>query len=222
MSWFAPFNGGNPISSYDIIFADSTGTNFHPIAAYCNGNSSTIVQRSYCDIPFTVFRASPFNLQQDQLIVAKMAATNTIGTGAYSTLNTAGVEVEVQPLAPLQPPTCNDYSETTAVVNMHPLTGQSTGSSLILFYELSWDQGTNGASWVTYTVTSTLQVLVTSLTSGQQYKFRYRGQNVNGWGPYSPVLTIVAMVVPFQVQPVVTTYQQTSIKVAWTAPYSGA
>jgi len=106
-------------------------------------------------------------------------------------------------------------------VNLPPLTGQLTGSALILFYELSWDQGSNGASWTTYTVTSNSQVLFTSLTSGQQYKFRYRGQNVNGWGPYSPVLTIVAMVVPFQVPSVVTTYYQTSVKIDWTAPYTG-
>ena len=44
---------------------------------------------------------------------------------------------------------------------------------------------------------------------------------MNGWGPYSPVLTIVAMVEPFQVASVVTTYYQTSIKIDWIAPYSG-
>jgi len=57
---------------------------------------------------------------------------------------------------------------------MTAITGSLTGSSQVLFYELSWDMGTNGYLWAPYTVTSTLNVLVTSLSSGQIYKFRYR------------------------------------------------
>jgi hypothetical protein len=65
MTWKAPYNGGNAITSYVILFADASGNNFYPIKSYCDGNSSTIVSQRYCDIPFTTLRADPFNLVQD-------------------------------------------------------------------------------------------------------------------------------------------------------------
>ena len=43
MIWKMPYNGGNAISSYIILFADSTGNNFYPINSYCDGNSPSIV-----------------------------------------------------------------------------------------------------------------------------------------------------------------------------------
>ena len=135
---------------------DSTGVNFYQINSYCNGNSSSIVLQRFCDIPFTTFRAAPFNLQQDSLIQSKLAATNAIGTGAFSSLNTVGVTIEVEPLSPTNAPVCVNYTEAYAEVNLPPLTGSLTGSASILFYELSWDHGTNGATWSTYTVTSSL------------------------------------------------------------------
>jgi hypothetical protein len=166
-------------------------------------------------------RAAPFNLVQDQLVRAKLAATNIIGTGAFSPLNTEGVTIQVDPLAPVVAPISTNYTESYAEVIMTAIVGQLTGSSQVLFYELSWDMGTNGYLWSPYTVTSTLKVLVTSLTSGQQYKFRYRAQNIHGWGPYSPLLTITAMIKPSKVQPVITTYDQNNVKLSWIMPYNG-
>jgi len=36
----------------------------------------------------------------------------------------------------------------------------------ILYYDLTWDQGTNGATYTSYTVTALNTVTVTGLTSG--------------------------------------------------------
>lgn len=65
MMWTAPFDGGNAISSYTILFQDATGASLHAINDYCDGSSPTIVLQKYCDIPFTRFRMAPFNLVQD-------------------------------------------------------------------------------------------------------------------------------------------------------------
>lgn len=105
--------------------------------------------------------------------------------------------VEVQPLAPLSAPISTNFTESYAAVVLPLVSGHLTGSSAVLFYELDWDQGTNGVNWSVYTVTSSLNVVVTNLTSGDQYQFKYRVQNILGWGPFSPVLTITAMVAPF-------------------------
>jgi hypothetical protein len=221
MTWKAPYNGGNAISSYVILFGDSTGTKFYPITSYCDGSSPSIVSQRYCDIPFTTLRAEPFKLVQDQLVTAKLAAKNIIGTGAFSPVNTEGVTVQVDPLAPLVAPISVNYTESYAQVVLTQITGSLTGSAQVLFYELSWDMGTNGYLWSPYTVTSGLQVLVTALSSGQQYRFRYRAQNIHGWGPYSPVLTITAMIKPSKVQPVIVTYEQENVKISWIMPYNG-
>ena len=44
----------------------------------------------------------------------------------------------------------------------------------ILYYDLTWDQGTNGVTYTSYTVTALNTVTVTGLTSGQIYKFKFR------------------------------------------------
>ena len=70
------------------------------------------------------------------------------------------------------------------------------GSSNILYYDLSWDLGLSGATFVSYTVTALNTITVTGLTSGQEYEFKYRTQNVFGWGDYSPIMTMQAKDVP--------------------------
>jgi hypothetical protein len=129
MIWKMPYNGGNAISAYIILFADSTGNNFYPINSYCDGNSPSIVSQRYCDIPFTTFRDAPFNLAQDQLVKAKLAATNIIGTGGYSPVNTQGVTIQVDPLAPVVAPISTNYTETYAELILTSITGSLTGSA---------------------------------------------------------------------------------------------
>jgi hypothetical protein len=107
--------------------------------------------------------------------VVEISATNIVGTSPYSVPNTSGATVETAPSAPTSSPTALNSSESTATVSMSPTVRllQSSGSQ-ILYYELDWDQGTNGVNWTSYTVTSNNVVTVVGLTSGQQYEFRYR------------------------------------------------
>jgi hypothetical protein len=108
------------------------------------------------------------------LIVVKIAASNVIGMGPYSTPNTVGVEIEAEPAAPSSPPTVNSYSESDATIEMSSSMRLLSVSSPILYYELVWDQGTNGVTWTSYTVTTNNIVTVTGLSSGQEYQFKYR------------------------------------------------
>ena len=79
IAWVAPFNGGSPITAYSILIRQLDGITFTPLTSYCDGTSATILSNKYCDIPFTSFRSAPFTLTLDTLIVAKVAALNTIG-----------------------------------------------------------------------------------------------------------------------------------------------
>jgi len=49
-------------------------------------------------------------------VKAKLAATNIIGTGPFSLVNTEGVTVQVDPLAPLVAPISVNYTESYAEV----------------------------------------------------------------------------------------------------------
>jgi len=60
-----------------------------------------------------------------------------------------------------------------------------TGGSPIVSYSLEWDNGSNGASWVVLNGVSSnnilLRYLMSDLTAGMTYKFRYRVRNIFGW-----------------------------------------
>ena len=64
-----------------------------------------------------------------------------------------------------------------------------TGGTEIVSYELQMNDGDDEiyTEVVGYTIPFTLNsVLITSsVTSGKRYNFRYRAQNVQGWGNFS-------------------------------------
>jgi hypothetical protein len=100
----------------------------------------------------TIFREVPFSLTFKTLIVARARATNAIGDGPFSDLNLTGVRIMTEPDAPLNAPTVLSYDETSAELGIQLQTGDSTGGSLILYYEIDWDSGSLGALWMPYTI----------------------------------------------------------------------
>jgi hypothetical protein len=63
-------------------------------------------------------------------------------------------------------------------------------------------------------------VINTNIQSGLTYNLRYRAHNVQGWGDYSPVVSILAATAPSQAQQPETTIVDTDIKISWSAPTS--
>lgn len=100
-----------------------------------------------------------------------------------------------------------------------------TGGSPIVSYNLEWDNGSNGASYVSLVGESenNIQLLYTKtdLTAGMTYKFRYRVRNIFGWSSYSDVLTILAATKPDRPAMVSTSNVGTSVRIDWVAPYDG-
>jgi hypothetical protein len=93
--------------------------------------------------------ASPFNLVQGDLVVARMRATNVVGSSSYSASTVQGgqsyADVRTIPHKPPTPPTRGGASSTTQIeVLVAPLTGVETGGDAILSYRIQWDEGTPG------------------------------------------------------------------------------
>lgn len=224
IQWSAPYNGGNSISSYQVLIQHDDGLTLSEDLSYCDGSNLATILSRRCEIPLTVLRDAPFNLPLDQLVVAQVAATNDIGQGAFSDLNTAGINIQTEPLAPASSPSVLSYDESHVTVEITLLSGLDAGNAAILYYELSWDEGLAQASWSIYSVVSstTTQVTIDSLTSGATYAFRYRSQNIHGWSAsYSPVLEVVAMTVPGQVDQVTTAMSGSDVVLSWEEPFTG-
>jgi hypothetical protein len=59
----------------------------------------------------SLFRAAPFNLDFNDLIIAQVKATNVIGEGLFSDPNTQGIRIQTEPNSPLTAPIVVSYDE---------------------------------------------------------------------------------------------------------------
>jgi hypothetical protein len=67
-----------------LVIRASDGT-FLKEATYCNAEfDQTVIINQQCVIPMYVFQSAPYSLAQADEIVAKVLATNIIGSSAYS------------------------------------------------------------------------------------------------------------------------------------------
>jgi hypothetical protein len=94
ISWDEPADGGNAISSYTIVIRENDDSTFSTETTYCDGADSDVITNTYCDIPFTTLRdVGTFSLELDDVVIAKVLATNDIGSGDFSTENASGVTI---------------------------------------------------------------------------------------------------------------------------------
>lgn len=93
ISWAAPDDNSATITSYTIQILQSDGTTFSEDSTNCDGSSTTIKNQRYCDVPFTTLRASPYSLTLGTDVIAKVLATNSIGSSAYSDNSAAGTTI---------------------------------------------------------------------------------------------------------------------------------
>lgn len=105
---------------------------------------------------------------------------------------------------------------------MTELTGSDNGGSTITSYNIEWDQGLGGAfsELVGFSTNSMLTTYtITGLTSGNDYKFRYRVENLFGYSDYSPEVTLTAKAIPDQVAtPSSFVNSGTNVVITWVAP----
>jgi hypothetical protein len=83
------------------------------------------------------------------------------------------------------------------------LTGNQTGGSSIMYYDLAWDFGSGGLYWESYSnVTETfgesiIKQRINGLSSGDKYKFKYIAINIHGWSSnWSDKIEVKTLTVP--------------------------
>jgi len=97
------------------------------------------------------------------------------------------------------------------------------GDSAILSYNLVWDAGSGSApsiNLVGYSspYTQTSLIVTSGITAGHSYTFKYRTQNVYGWGPFSAPITIKAASIPGQMLTPTTAIENLYVKISWAYP----
>lgn len=222
IDWDEPEDHSSTITSYDVYFLSSTGT-YVQSTSECPGNTADTLTYTSCNVSMTEI-ISVTGLSRDTVIRVKVRATNAIGSGAYSELNTEGATIETVPTGSTTVSfDLTQTSNTETVVQWTEITGSNRGGSSvsISYYELQWNYGssTNG-TWESLANTTDLESTVTGLSGGYVYRFRVRGYNKYGEGAWSSdagkgVLTAEAPDAPSAPTVDLVTSQ---VRIRWTYP----
>jgi hypothetical protein len=136
-------------------------------------------------------RASPYLLVNGDLIVARVYATNVIGTSTASPSNTAGVLIGSAPITALT--LTRDATSTTSslVIDWTALANPDDGYSAITSYNI---YEYNDIQYVLYTSVSNPSTLTYTVnhavTAGQYYQYKVTAVNFFGEGPQSSSIGI--------------------------------
>jgi hypothetical protein len=103
------------------------------------------------------------------------------------------------------------------------LTGEQTGGSPILNYDLAWDQGKNDDSGVTHSTlqesddgSGIIEATIDGLSSGFTYQFKYRAQNIHGWSiNYSESTSVKTLTEPHAVSMPTTANVEDKVQIRW-------
>lgn len=116
----------------------------------------------------------------------RVSAYNFNGDTVYT--NALSVALASLPSKPSSPPQTDAAitGQTRVAVTIAPFTDADNGGSPILNYEIQFDDGKRGKFHSVFQLTP-LFVLSNNIVSGNEYRFRYRALNFNGWGPLSEI-----------------------------------
>jgi large repetitive protein len=148
----------------------------------------------------------------------RVAATNAIGTGAYSTT------AEATPSAPTTTPSAPTNltgSAGNAQVALSWTAPSSTGGFAITDYVVEYS--TNGSTWVVFAdgVSTSTSATVTALTNGQSYTFRVAAKNSSGTGAYASTPSLTPSTTPGTPTGLTATGSNTQVALTWAEPSDG-
>lgn len=220
--WEIPHNGGLPITSYLVEFVH--GNNSFVTSSECVPQELTSTTE-YCEVKMLTF-FDTFSLPVNTTIQAQVKAENELDyANNYSPLNTIGATVKRKPLVPLNAPEEGaNTSEAQVEVVIDALTGDYTGESPVLTYEIYWDNGSGQDYWirlVTIVENSSPEysyTYSTGINSGDVYYYKYRANNLYGKGEFSSPAAIKASTVPAQMEQPILTEVGLGVVITWEAP----
>ena len=172
ISWTAPSNGGNPITSYTVTpYIGTTAQTAKTVTGTTPATSTTVT-----------------GLTNGTAYTFTVTATNAIGTGAASASSNT-----VTPAGPTAPAAPTGVTATAGDGSAQiSWTAPSNGGSPITSYTVTPYIGTTAQTAITVTgTTPATSTTVTGLTNGTAYTFTVTATNAIGTGPASTPSTAV-------------------------------
>jgi titin len=204
LSWNEPANNGSQIFDYVVQFSNDGGSSW---ATFADGTSSATA-------------TTVTGLTNSTAYVFRVAATNGIGTGSYSS-NSASVTPTAAATIPFTP-SAPSVTSGNAQVSL-TWTAPSNGGSVITDYLVQFSSN-GGTTWSTFsdgTSTST-STTVTGLTNGAAYVFRIAAVNAIGTGLYSATSsTVIPQTSPSTPNAPSGSVGDAQVPLSWTAPSNG-
>lgn len=174
LSWTAPTsNGGSAITTYAVQYSSNGG-----------GSWSTFTHTAS-----TATSINVTGLSSSTAYLFKVAATNSIGTGSY-TSNLGPVTTLTPPTVPETPTAVSAGSATSSALTVSWSAPSRDGGATIDVYRVQYS--TDGITWTTASSTATSPYTVTGLSASTSYVFKVAAHNSVGWGPYSDSSTAVS------------------------------
>lgn len=169
-SWTEPYDGGNTIYAYKVLFEEAGGQ-FSQSLATCDGQTdSDIVTSTSCSVPSVTFTQAPYSHTWGTNIRAKVIAINLKGESFESDVGSGGIILRI----PDKPINVQDDPAVTNSVQIG-LTwddGANNGGSAVIDYRVL----SNGGAGITFTTLETnilaREYTATSLTTGTTYTFQ--------------------------------------------------
>lgn len=204
-------NGQTPTEFQIQIYDNILGT--YVDSALCD---DSVVATKNCSILMSQFTTT-FGYNAGDTIHAIGRARNSKGWGAFSAINTVGTLAQVEPQASVS---------------------SFTGSATLSQIDLSWtglvtDSDKGYAAAISYAVfettllsnpaspliddLSTTNYQITTVSSGEQRKFKIKAKNIFGYGPFSNEVTVTVSEAPGKMDPPVVSIPvgTTQVKFEW-------
>jgi hypothetical protein len=144
--WSEPITNGSPITAYRIYVQDHGSTTFTEETVECVGTNSATVSSRDCSISLATLSASPYLLELNESINAKIISINVYGESVQSASG-SGALMKFVPDAPVDL-TNDDATTSETVIRFTWSDGASNGGNTILDYTVYWDQGSGNGNFV--------------------------------------------------------------------------
>lgn len=146
IQWTPGESNASPITAFKVLIMTSNPLISLESLDYCDGTTNNIIAQNYCLIPMLAFLASPYNLEQGDLIIATVQARNAIGWSVSSLPNVTGQNVETTPNGTpadliIHLESTNEYQIALEMTPM--VAAAATGGSPIVSYSLEWDDASS-------------------------------------------------------------------------------